>query len=82
MFDKIQGMKEWFQTLQQLMKDENFRAFLSHPRVQELLKDPEFLEILKTKDQTKLATHPKFAFLSRDPEIASLIAKLVSSRGR
>ena len=69
-------MTEWLQALQRLMKDETFRAFLSHPKVQTLLKDPEFLEILKTQDRSKLLTHPKFATLAKDPEIAALLAKL------
>ncbi|HTL70863.1 MAG TPA: hypothetical protein VL404_06190 [Candidatus Eisenbacteria bacterium] len=76
MFDKMKGMMDQFQMMQRLMKDENFRAFLAHPKVQELFRDPEFKEVAKSRDFAKISGHPKFAALARDPEVAQLMAKL------
>ena len=69
-------MADQFQLMQRLMKDENFKAFMSHPKVQEVFRDPEFQEILKTKDQAKIMTYPKLLSLMQDPQIASLMSKL------
>ena len=75
MFDKLKGAMGNLQAMQALMRDENFRTFLSHPKVQALFEDPEFRQIVQTKDFSKIMTHPKFANLTRDPEVASLMAK-------
>lgn len=62
--------------IQSLMGDANFKAFLAHPKVQALFNDPEFKEVAKTRDFTKITTHPKFSTLMRDPEVASLMARV------
>ena len=76
MFDKFKDMMGQFQLLQRLTKDENFKAFMTHPKVQELLCDPDFQELIKIKDRAKLSAQPKFAALMGEPELASLAAKL------
>ena len=80
MFDKISnGMKGamgQFQMMQKLMQNENFRAFIAHPKVRELFGDPDFREVAKTQDFSKILSHPKFAQLSKDPEVAGLMAKI------
>lgn len=76
MFDKMKGMMDQFSMMQRLMKDENFKAFISHPKVQELFKDPEFKDVAKSQDFNRIVSHPKFAALMRDPEVAPLMAKL------
>ncbi len=76
MFDKMKGMMDQMGMMQKLMKDENFRAFIGHPKVQELFKDPEFKEVAKSQDFMKIMSHPKFAEMMRDPEVAALMAKL------
>jgi len=76
MFGKMKGMVEQMQMMQRLMKDENFRAFMSHPKVQELFKDPEFQEIVKSKDQARVMSHPKMVALVRDPEVGEMMKKL------
>ena len=76
MFGKLNGMMGNFQMMQKLMQDENFKAFISHPKVRELFKDEEFKEVAKTKDFSKILSHPKFAALMQDPELASLMAKI------
>ena len=76
MFGSMNGMLGQLQIVQKLMTDENFKAFISHPKVQALFNDPEFKEVAKTKDFSKIMTHPKFANLTRDPEVASLMAKI------
>lgn len=76
MFNKLKGMTDQFKMMQKLMQDENFRAFISHPKVREVFMDPEFQTIMKSKDAQKMMTHPKFSSLMRDPEVAQLIAKL------
>ncbi len=76
MFDKMHGMLDQLKVMQRMMKDENFRAFISHPKMQELLKDPEFRELMKSQDMAKLAAHPKFSSFLHDPELAELIKKI------
>ncbi|HXV27658.1 MAG TPA: hypothetical protein VD913_01700 [bacterium] len=76
MFNKMSNMMEQMKLVQKLMKDENFKAFMSHPKVQEVFRDPEFQEILKSKDSGKIMAHPKLAALMQDPEVAALLSKL------
>lgn len=76
MFDGMKNMAAQMQMMQRLMKDENFRAFVSHPKIQELFKDPEFKDIAKSRDFSQIATHPKFAALMKDPELSSLLMKI------
>ncbi len=76
MFDKAKDMMKQMQLMQRLMKDENFKAFISHPKVQALFKDPEFQELIKKQDMGKLQGHPKLMALMRDPEVAPLMAKM------
>ncbi len=76
MFGQLNGMMGNFQMMQKLMRDENFKVFISHPKVQELFKDEEFKEVAKTKDFSKILSHPKFAVLMQDSELASLMAKI------
>ena len=59
----MKNMMDSMQLMQKLMKDENFKAFISHPKIQELLRDPEFIELMKTQDMRKIGTHPKFSIL-------------------
>ena len=76
MFENMKGMMGQFQMMQKLMADENFKAFISHPKVQEIFKDPEFKDVAKSQDFAKILSHPKFAALMRDPELATLMAKI------
>jgi hypothetical protein len=76
MFGKVQGMMKQMQLMQKLMKDDNFKAFISHPKVQALFKDPAFLELIKQQDMAKLQSHPKLMALLRDPEVQPLMAKI------
>lgn len=76
MFGGMKDMMGQMQMVQKLMQDENFKAFIAHPKVQMLFEDPEFKEVAKTRDFSKIMTHPKFATLTRDPEVASLMAKI------
>ncbi len=76
MFDKLKGMADQFQMFQRMMKDENFRAFISHPKVQEVFKDLEFQKIIKENNVFKLMSHPKFSALMQDPEVRNLMLQL------
>ena len=76
MFGKFQDTMKMLQLMQRLMKDEPFRAFINHPKVQHAFKDPEFQQIIQAKDMTKLSSSPKLAELMRDPEVSSLFAKV------
>ncbi len=76
MFEGMKGMMGQFSLMQRLMKDENFKAFISHSKVQDLFKDPEFKDVAKSQDFNRIVSHPKFAALMRDPEVAALMAKL------
>ena len=64
------------QLVQKLMKDEDFKALITHPKVQQVVQDPEFLEAVKSKNWGKMAANPRLASLMRDPEVAPLLAKL------
>ena len=76
MFEKLQDKWQQLQMLQKLMKDEHFKAFLSHPKVQAAFQDPALQQALKSQDMAKIAGHPKLLALMRDPEVAPLLAKL------
>ncbi|PIU40739.1 MAG: hypothetical protein COT00_00125 [Candidatus Omnitrophica bacterium CG07_land_8_20_14_0_80_50_8] len=76
MFDGMKGMMGQFQLMQKLMADENFKAFIAHPKVQAVFKDPEFKEIAKSKNFSKILASPKFAALMQDPELSVLMAKI------
>ena len=76
MFGKMKNMMDQLQMMEKMMKDENFKAFMSHPQIQGLFQDPEFQEILKTQDFQKIMSHPKFASLKGDRELVDIIAKL------
>ncbi len=76
MFGKFKDMAQQMAMVQKLMKDENFRNFMMHPKVQELLRDPAFQESMKKNDPSQLFNHPKVVALQSDPEIARLAAKL------
>jgi len=69
MFDQVKIMMK-------LMQDPDFRAFISHPKVQDVFKDPEFQETVKSKDPARVMAHPKMQILMGNPEIASLIRKV------
>ena len=76
MFDKFKGMTEQFQMMQRLMQDQDFKAFISHPKIQALFQDPEFKDVAKTRDFAVILANPSFASLMRDPEIAALVSRL------
>lgn len=67
---------EQFKLMQRLMKDENFRAFIGHPKVQELFKDPEIQAAMKSNNPAAIMNHPKLLALRGDPELAQIIPKL------
>ena len=76
MFGKMHDMMKQLQMIQRLMKDEHFKALISHPKVQALLQDPEFQAVIKAQDMAKIGTHPKLASLMRDPDVGPLLAKV------
>ena len=76
MFDKMQNMMKQFELMKRLMKDENFKAFIAHPKVQALMQDVEFKEIAKTQDFYKMMSHPKFSSMLSDPDLAQLLSKI------
>ena len=76
MFGKMNDFMKQIQLVQKLMKDENFKAFLSHPKIQAAMMDPTFQESLKTQDPAQILNHPKLASLKNDPEVVTLLSKL------
>jgi hypothetical protein len=80
MFGPMKAWADQFQVIQKLMKDENFKAFIGHPKVQALFKDGEFKEVAQTRDFAKILAHPKFKELMTDPELAGLMAKINPGR--
>lgn len=82
MFDHLKSTFDQIQTFQRLMKDENVKALLSHPKVQEVFQDPEFQKIVMEKNLFKIGSHPKFAVLMQDPEVRNLVQKLNLGDGK
>ena len=80
MFDKMKDRMGQMKMMQELMRDENFKTFISHPRVQELFRDPEFKGVAASRDFSKIAAHPKFMELARDPELSQLLLKIDPKR--
>ena len=76
MFGKMGDMMKQMQMVQKLMKDENFKAFISHPKMQEMIRDAEFMELMKKQDLPALQRHTRFGAVMRDPEILGLIQKV------
>ncbi len=76
MFGKMKNMMDQFKMMQEMMKNEDFRAFISHPKIQSLMKDPEFVESLKKQDFNTVLQNPKFAALRSDQELIQLASKL------
>ncbi len=79
MFGKVKDFMGQMQLMQKMMQDENFKAFISHPKIQVLMKDPEFIELLKSKDIQKISGNPKFSILRDDRELADLAQKMAAS---
>lgn len=73
-------MFKQLQMMHKLMQDENFKAFVSHPKVQELFRDPEFKDVAKSRDFAKISSHPKFLEMARDPELSQLLLKIDPKR--
>ena len=59
-----------------LMQDESVRALMTHPKFQQLMKDPEFQALVMAQQRDKLAAHPKFSALMKDPELAGILSKI------
>ena len=76
MFGKMNDFMKQMQLMQKLMQDENFKAFMSHPKIQSVFMDPSFQETLKTQNQAQIINHPKLAGLKGDPEVTALLVKL------
>ncbi len=76
MFSEMKDMVGQFQGLHRLMNDESFKAFIAHPKAQEVLRDPEFKKIAAEKNFAKILSYPKFAALLKDPEVGPLMAKI------
>ena len=76
MFEKMKDMMGQMKMMQGMMRDENFKAFISHPKVRELFRDPEFKAVAATRDFSRIATHEKFKQLTRDPALAQLLIKI------
>ena len=76
MFDKMKNMAEQMAMMQKLMKDENFRAFISNPKVQEMMRDPDFQDAVKKQDGARLMANPRFAALKSDPELSELLSRV------
>jgi hypothetical protein len=72
-------MSGFFGNLSELIKlaqDPDFQKFLSHRKVQILMKDPEFQKAVQEKNLLKLTSHPEFSEVMKDPEIRSALEKI------
>jgi hypothetical protein len=76
MFGKVNDFMKQVQLMQKLMKDENFKKFVSHPKIQGLMTDPEFQKAMQAQNPQDLMNHPKMNALKDDPEVRDLLFKL------
>ena len=76
MFEKFGNSINQLKMMQELMKDENFRALMSNPKVREVFMDPEFQKLVKENNLSKVITHPKFSIIMSDPDIMQRMSKL------
>lgn len=76
MFNTMGDMFKQLHAAQRLMRDEKFRALISHPKVQAAFQDPDIRALLTAQDPAKLMAHPKLAALLRDPDVSQLFAQL------
>jgi len=58
-----------FKNLSKLSKDEEFRKFLAHPKVQALLKNESFRRAIEEKNFFKLMSNQQFTESLKDPDI-------------
>ncbi len=65
-----------FNNLLKLAKDENFKKFLAHPKVQTLMRNEEFKRAVQEKDVFKLMGNQEFRELLQDPEIRSALDEM------
>ncbi|MBI3306997.1 MAG: hypothetical protein HYZ84_04255 [Candidatus Omnitrophica bacterium] len=72
----FRNMAEQLKLMQRLMQDDNFKAFMGHPKVQDLFKDPQIQQAMKSKNADLVMNHPKMMALRNDPELAQIISKL------
>jgi F0F1-type ATP synthase delta subunit len=74
--DKDDTILENFEQLLQFAKDENFKKFLSHPKVQKLMSDETFKKAVVEKNIFKLMSNEEFVTLLKDPEVREALEKL------
>ena len=74
MFDKMRTAMQQLQMMQRLMKDEQFKPLITHPKMQAILKDPEFHALVKAQNAGAITA--RLAPLAQDPELAPLLKKL------
>jgi hypothetical protein len=65
-----------FDALLKLAKDENFRKFLTHPKVQELMADPEFKRAVQSKDMLQLISNKRFTEIMKDPQVREALKQV------
>jgi len=76
MFDGMNDTKQQMELIQKLLKDENFRQLMMHPKFQSLMQDAEFMEAVKSRDKSQIMTHPKFVELKDEPGLKDLFTKI------
>lgn len=68
-----------FQNLEHLIsfaKDKDFQRFYQNPKVQLLMRDPEFERAVKERDVFKLMANQEFQQALRDPEVRSALEEM------
>lgn len=68
----MEDLQQVMKIMKQLASADKVKHFLEHPKVRDLLQDPQFQQIAAKKDFMKLLSHPKFNDLMKDPEIQKL----------
>ena len=59
-----------------LAKDEQFRRFILNPKVQALMRDPEFKRAVQEKDMAKLRSNSGFNEVLNDAEIREALVEM------
>ena len=72
--------EDFMSLLSKFQNDESFKAMLQSPVFQEMIKDAEIQEALKSKNYLKLMSNRKFQQFLSDPQVREIIQKMKSSK--
>ena len=81
-FGSLGNFFQNFDDLVKLSKDEEFRKFISNPKVQALMKNEEFKHAVQEKNMSKLVANKEFTEIMSDPEVRSVLEGMQKKFGK